>query len=697
MLRSNQIQWMRAVICFLIGGFLILSGRLTYIQAYRHDKYKGISEGRVNRTEFFSPRRGEIRDVNGNQLAVTRDVRTIVLDPGLLATVDPVTRREYLDLVSSLLHLDRGYLNEKSRYFRSRSGDNWVLLMDTAGMPVVTATGIPIYSPPDTNGVPDSDVMGIAVVDQNNLQLTDRQGKPLYALLNKKGEVITNRYERLLKELPVEEWEQVRRRISEFPIDVNREGYNRKTALYYEALRKIVVYSERDFKREYPNGRFMAHLLGYTQSSEKDIEGKSGSITVMKGQEGVERALDDQLTGTVGWRDKVVRSDGSEILSSRGHSFEAGDGLTAVLTLDSIIQGIVEDELKGVMERHSPKSASCVVVEVKTGRVLAYAIAPDYDPNLPSASDPENWRNRIIMDLIEPGSTFKIVAFCAALNEGRYGVKSPIDCSSWDREWGRRPKESSGGNYGTLTMEEMLAKSSNVGFAKMGWMLSSSVLNEYIRNFGYRSLTGIMLPGERSHTNNAILPNKDKLSISRVPIGQGIAVSQLQSTMAMGAIANGGILMRPQILDHLEDDLGRYAYEQIPQPVRRVTSERVAKESVHALRTVTQKTRTHTGTAWRADMKYHTVGGKTGTAQKAAPGGGGYHPDKYYASFVGFFPTNDPVIVMSVVVDEPKRADGYYGGTVAAPAFKNIAEGIALYWAIPPDKDLETNTVTVRR
>jgi cell division protein FtsI/penicillin-binding protein 2 len=115
MLRSNQIQWMRAVICFLIGGFLILSGRLTYIQAYRHDKYKGISEGRVNRTEFFSPRRGEIRDVNGNQLAVTRDVRTVVLDPGLLASVDPVTRREYLDLVSSLLHLDRGYLNEKSR------------------------------------------------------------------------------------------------------------------------------------------------------------------------------------------------------------------------------------------------------------------------------------------------------------------------------------------------------------------------------------------------------------------------------------------------------------------------------------------------------------------------------------------------------------------------------------------------------
>jgi len=150
--------------------------------------------------------------------------------------------------------------------------------------------------------------------------------------------------------------------------------------------------------------------------------------------------------------------------------------------------------------------------------------------------------------------------------------------------------------------------------------------------------------------------------------------------------------MRPQILDHLEDDLGRYAYEQIPQPVRRVMSEKVAKEAVQALRTVTQRTRTHTGTAWRADMKYHTVGGKTGTAQKAAPGGGGYHPDKYYASFVGFFPTSDPVIVMSVVVDEPKRSSGYYGGAVAAPAFKNIAEGIALYWAIPPDKDLETNT-----
>ena len=693
MLRRNQIQWMRAVICLLIVGFLVLSGRLTYIQAYRHNKYKGISEGRVNRTEFYSPRRGEIRDINGNQLAVTRDVRTVVLDPGLLDKVDPVTRREYLDLVSSLLHLDRAWLIEKSRFFRSQSGDDWVLLMDSAGMPLVTASGIPIYSPLNTNGVVDSEVMGIAVVDETNQQLRDRQGKPLYALLNKDREVITNRYVRLLKELPVEEWEQVRRQISQFPIDETREGYSRRSAIYYRALRSIVLYSERDFKREYPNGRFMAHLLGYTESGEKKLEGQGGSITVMKGLEGVERALDDQLTGTVGWRNKVVRSDGSEILSSRGHSFEAGDGLTAVLTLDSIIQGIVEDELRSAIERHAPKSASCVVAEVKTGRILAYAVAPDYDPNLPAASEPENWRNRIIMDLMEPGSTFKVVAFCAALNEGRYGVRSPVDCSSWNRaEWGRRPKEASGGDYGTLTMEEMLAKSSNIGFAKMGWMLSPSVLNQYIRNFGYRSPTGIMLPGERTHTNNAIIPDKDKLSISRVPIGQGIAVNQLQTTMAMGAVANGGILMRPQILDHLEDRSGRYAYEQMPQPVRRVMSEKVAKEAVQALRKVTERTRTQTGTAWRADMKYHTVGGKTGTAQKAAPGGGGYHPDKYYASFVGFFPTADPVIVMSVVVDEPSRASGYYGGTVAAPIFKDIAEGIAIYWAIPPDKELEPPT-----
>lgn len=693
MLRRNQIQWMRAVICLLIVGFLVLSGRLTYIQAYRHNKYKGISEGRVNRTEFYSPRRGEIRDINGNQLAVTRDVRTVVLDPGLLDKVDPVTRREYLDLVSSLLHLDRAWLNEKSRFLRSQSGDDWVLLMDSAGMPLVTASGIPIYSPLNTNGVVDSEVMGIAVVDETNQQLRDRQGKPLYALLNKDREVITNRYVRLLKELPVEEWEQVRRQISQFPIDETREGYSRRSAIYYRALRSIVLYSERDFKREYPNGRFMAHLLGYTESGEKKLEDQGGSITVMKGLEGVERALDDQLTGTVGWRNKVVRSDGSEILSSRGHSFEAGDGLTAVLTLDSIIQGIVEDELRSAIERHAPKSASCVVAEVKTGRILAYAVAPDYDPNLPAASEPENWRNRIIMDLMEPGSTFKVVAFCAALNEGRYGVRSPVDCSSWNRaEWGRRPKEASGGDYGTLTMEEMLAKSSNIGFAKMGWMLSPSVLNQYIRNFGYRSPTGIMLPGERTHTNNAIIPDKDKLSISRVPIGQGIAVNQLQTTMAMGAVANGGILMRPQILDHLEDRSGRYAYEQMPQPVRRVMSEKVAKEAVQALRKVTERTRTQTGTAWRADMKYHTVGGKTGTAQKAAPGGGGYHPDKYYASFVGFFPTADPVIVMSVVVDEPSRASGYYGGTVAAPIFKDIAEGIAIYWAIPPDKELEPPT-----
>lgn len=689
MLRSDQMRWMRIITCFLIVGFMGLTARLIYVQAFQHEKYKGISEGRVNRTEYYSPRRGEIRDVSGNPLAVTRDVKTVILDPGLLAQVDPLTRYEYLNLLASLLNLDRAYLNEKSWFFKSRSGGQWTLLSDTNGMPVVTPTGIPVYAPLDTNGVARSDIRGVAV-EENGVQIRNLAGEPVFALLNKKLGVMTNRYVRIAQNVPVEDWDVVQKALRQFPIDKERKGYTRRTASSYRALRTIAVYAERDFKREYPNGNFMSHLLGFTRSDDEKLQGRSGSISVMKGMEGVERAFDMQLTGTPGWREKTVRSDGSEILSNRGHSFEAGEGLSVVLTLDSVIQSIVEEELQAVIDKYQPQAASCVVAEVKTGRILAYGILPDYNPNEPSLYPPETWRNRIIMDLIEPGSTFKIVPFCAALNEGNFGVHSPIDCSTWDPSWGKRPKESSGGNFGTLTMEGILVKSSNVGFGKMGWILGSTVLNQYIRDFGYRSRTGIMLPGEVTMTNDAMRPKQDKLSISRVPIGQGIAVTQLQSTMAMGAVANGGVLMRPQILDHLEDGEGNYVYEQEPQPIRRVIKESVARSAVEGLRQVAVKTKTQTGTAYRADMKYHTVGGKTGTAQKAGPGGVGYEHGKYFASFVGFFPTSDPVIVMSVMVDEPDTRVGYYGGVVSAPVFKNIAERIATYLAIPPDKELES-------
>ena len=698
MLRKGQLNFIKLLKIFMIFCFCVLGSRLFYVQAIQHDKYKGISEGRVNRVEYYAPRRGDIRDIRGNILAMTRDVRTVVMDPGLIALVDPVTQDRFISLLSTLLPLSKEELIEKSRFYRPISGGTWERVTDEHGSPILNSMDLPVYQQITTSegGLPEKSVYGVCLCKENGEPMVDENGMQMFAKLNSSYQVLTNRYVRLLKGFPVEEWEKVKNALDQLEFSPKTcPGYTSKTRFNYNALKKNAIFTEKDYQREYPNGAFMSHILGYTMIKEESI-GDRATIRRMRGVDGIELFLDEQLTGIVGWKEKVIRRDGSELLSKRGHYFDPVDGLTAVLTLDAVIQLIVEEELLSAMEEHSPKSASCVVLEVKTGRILAYASKPDFDPNHPGNFPEQNRSNRIIRDLIEPGSTFKVLTFAVALDAGDYTPDATVDCSSWPREWGKRPRESTAGrDFGVISLEEALMRSSNVGFGRLGWILGRDVMNEYIRKFGYRSKTGIMLPDEKTWLQDAIRPiNKDRLSISRVAFGHGIAVSQLQTTMAIGAIANGGILMTPQILDHLEDANGNYIYEQDPQPIRRVVSEESAWQTVRSMQKVTERNDHVTGTAIKASMKYHTVGGKTGTAQKAYSQVNGeknsqfgYEPGKYYASFCGFFPASDPTILISVMVDEPSQK-GVYGGAVSAPIFKRIAERVASYLAIPPDKPL---------
>ena len=680
-LPTSQIRWIQIIIGGVMFCFAVLACRLIYVQYFQHEYYKNLCENNVSRTEFYAPRRGAIKDVKGNLLAITRDVRNIVINPKLLHQVDPQARSAFLTLLSSLTSVDKEELVRKSRFYRPVWGGTWVPWTNESGFPKLSKEGLPIYVRL-TNGIPNTNLCAVCVNDSQG-QVRTAEGEPIYTQLNSRYQIITNQYARICRNMPLETWQHLSSEIAKFPI-TNWPGYDKKTAPNYRALRTSIVSGEPDYRREYPNGKFMSHVLGYTKALELKVSDNK-SVQLIEGADGVERFLNDQLLGSVGWKEKTIRRDGSEITSHRGHNFDAGDGLTIVLTLDSAIQQIVEEELDKTMEEYHPLTVSCVVAEVKTGRILAYAITPDYDPNHPSLSPAETWRNRIITDLIEPGSTFKVVSLCAALNEGKYTLDTPINCSTWNAEWGKRPRESNHGDLGVLTLEGILIKSSNVGFGKLGWILTPTVENRYIRDFGYRSLTGIMLPGERSGTYDAIRPTKDKLSISRVPIGQGIAVSQLQTTMAIGAVANLGVLMRPVILDRIEDSKGNVCKEEFPQPVRRVISEKTARNAIKAMRSVTIGDTGMRGTGYRADLTYHSVGGKTGTAQKAGAGGVGYLPGKYYASFVGFFPTEDPTIVMSVMVDEPKTGSTY-GGVAPALALHEIGERVARYLDIPPDK-----------
>jgi cell division protein FtsI/penicillin-binding protein 2 len=234
--------------------------------------------------------------------------------------------------------------------------------------------------------------------------------------------------------------------------------------------------------------------------------------------------------------------------------------------------------------------------------------------------------------------------------------------------------------YGLLSVETIITKSSNIGSAKIGIQMGQDRLYHYIRDYGFGSFTGISLSGE---VRGLLYPPKNwsKVSIAQIPMGHGVAVTPLQMAMAMSAIANGGVLMRPMVVSRLEDE-NHFPVVQYPaQPVRRVISEAAARETIKALKTVV----TREGTAPEAALEHYTVAGKTGTAQKAGPGG--YQPGKYFSSFIGFFPADNPELCISVVLDEPKG--GYYGGKVAAPFFKQIAEKSANYLNIRPDRDDE--------
>jgi len=366
---------------------------------------------------------------------------------------------------------------------------------------------------------------------------------------------------------------------------------------------------------------------------------------------------------------------------------EPRDGLNVVLTIDSVVQHIVESALAEAMDKHSPLSVSGIVVRPRTGEILALATLPNFDPNNPGAASVCARRNRVIADVAEPGSTFKIVVVSGALNEGVVGLSDTFDCEHAYFHFAGRVLHDHE-SYGVLSVENIITKSSNIGAAKIGIQMGDSRLYDYIRNYGFGARTGLPLQGEVS---GIVHPVKkwSKVSIAQIPMGQGIAVTGLQMMMAMCAIANKGVLMQPMLADRLEDRdpkgvtnkvvTNKVVVKYPPQRVRQVISESAAQQMVKALKTVTGPE----GTAPKAALAHYTVAGKTGTAQKSG-GAAGYLPGKYFASFIGFFPADNPEVCISVMMDEPKQ--GYYGGQIAAPVFKSIAERVANYLNIRPEE-----------
>ena len=311
------------------------------------------------------------------------------------------------------------------------------------------------------------------------------------------------------------------------------------------------------------------------------------------------------------------------------------------------------------------------------------ATLPNFDPNHLDSSTVEMRRNRIITDAPEPGSTFKIVVVSGALNDGTVRLTDTLFCEN-RHFWFRGKELHDHESYGVLPVETIISKSSNIGAAKIGIKMGEERLFEYIKDFGFGSRTGIPLPGESGGIVHS-LTNWSKVSIAQIPMGQGVAATRLQMMMAMCAIANRGWLMRPMLVDRLEDSAHSVVAKYSPQPVRQVITETTARLMTRALKAVVSPE----GTAAKAALEHYTVAGKTGTAQKAEHGI--YVPGKYFASFIGFFPADNPELCIAVSMDEPDLRKGYYGGQIAAPIFKQIAEQAANYLNIRPEDGQEAS------
>ena len=412
-------------------------------------------------------------------------------------------------------------------------------------------------------------------------------------------------------------------------------------------------------RRVYPQRALASEIVGYAG-------------TENTGLSGLELQLDDQLAGSSGSRTIVRDPFGRTIDVVDDEKVE--EGKDVYLTIDDTIQGQAERVLHRTMSRWSAKSATAIVLDAKTGGILALADEPGFDANeYPTVAkwDEELLRNRAVTDTYEPGSTFKIVTVGGVLESNLVTPETkfrlPYEIPVADRViHDAEPRKTE-----TMTVSEILSRSSNVGVVTLAQQLQRDRLDEWIRRFGFGRTTGVDYPGE----SPGIVLKPEEWSgstIGNVPIGQGIAVTPMQMIAAYGAIANGGVWLQPHLVDRIEGS-GRVDVKE-----RRVLSEGTADELTQMLRGVVEE-----GSGTTAQIPGYRVAGKTGTAAKPEPTGG-YSDTRYVASFVGFAPAKRPEIVVLVTVDEPRGT--IWGGVVAAPAFADIMEFALQYLEIPPDR-----------
>ena len=414
-------------------------------------------------------------------------------------------------------------------------------------------------------------------------------------------------------------------------------------------------------KRFYPQGALGVHVVGFA-----DLD--------QKGLEGIERTFDDALRGDSTKFLAARDARGTMILqplrppATRSHD--------VVLTIDLVLQHIVERELDRAMNESGAKAASAILLDPGTGQILALANRPTVDPRAYGKGPADARRNRAVQDVLEPGSTFKVVSASAAIEQGTVTPEQRFNCASFTVA-GKSYTDVH--KYGVLTVREILGHSSNVGMVQVGRTISKEALRNTIVRFGFGRKTGIELPAERNG-NITSLARMSATSPAAMSIGYEIEVTPLQLAQAYAALANDGMLVPPRIVLGTRDEDGRFVAEEPPEP-RRVISARTAVTMTNMMEGVVLH-----GTGGNARVSGYHIAGKTGTAKKVLPGSGVYTTNEYFASFGGFGPLRDPALVGFVVLDTP-RGGFYYGGLVAAPVFSRIMADALAYLRVAPDDD----------
>ncbi|HEY6046019.1 MAG TPA: penicillin-binding protein [Pyrinomonadaceae bacterium] len=446
-----------------------------------------------------------------------------------------------------------------------------------------------------------------------------------------------------------------------------------QSATKLDAMNLDGVYSRKEPKRYYPNDSLAAHVLGFVGTDEIGLGG-------------VEQYYNEKIRGEPG-KVYMERDGSSERRVFESYEVQPHPGQTVVLTIDQTIQFRTEQALFAAVERSHAKSGTAIVMDPHTGEILALANAPAFDPNHPANDSPENRTNGALQNIYEPGSTFKVVAYSAAIEKGLVTPEDKINCEMGQITVAGRLIHD-GHPYGVLTIADALAKSSNVGAIKLGLLVGNDSMYDFAKRLGFGSRTGIDLPGESPGILRP-LNRWQPSSIGSIAIGQEVGVTPLQMAVAYSVLANGGSWVKPHVVRELRsvDDSILFQAKTESRPVLKL-------ETVQALRGMLEGVTLH-GTARKAQVEGYSAAGKTGTAQKIDPQSRGYSATKYIGSFVGFAPASNPAVVIIVVIDEPKGA--YHGGDVAAPVFREIAEQILPELSVTPDIEMKIPNEQIAR